>query len=165
MTIRFAEENDIPKLIEYWKEFAPDRFRRLPLDESRLVATVKRLIGNKDTHCFFVGFDADHRLYGVLAGKLDHYYFSSQPGAQLLLYWVSPERRSGPAALKLMMAFKQWAQNRNLGELLVSVTSGEEIDRTDQFLKKLGFKAIGANYAMPLANGIPASNENSGLKS
>lgn len=53
-------------------------------------------------------------------------------------------------AIKLMMAFRKWAENRKAAELVVGVTSGEDIERTDRFLKKIGFRLTGGNYAMPL---------------
>lgn len=151
MTIRFATMEDIPKLANYWREHEQGRFGHLPFDEARFSATMKMLIEAQGSHCLFVSDDQEHCPCGVLAGKIDYYYFSSQPVAQLILYWVHPGHRSGSMAIKLMMAFRKWAENRKAAELVVGVTSGEDIERTDRFLKKIGFQLTGGNYAMPLA--------------
>ena len=152
MTIRFATLEDVPVMASYWREHEQSRFAHMPFDEVRFSATMKRIIESRGAHCLLLSEDGEKRLCGVLAGKIDYYYFSSQPIAQLILYWVTPSHRSGPMALKLMMAFKKWAENRNVAELFVGVTSGEDIERTDRFLTKIGFRKTGGNYAMPLVH-------------
>lgn len=150
MLIRFATHDDIPKLIANWRQYEQGRFAHIAFDEAKFAATMKSLIDAKATHCLFVAEYEDQSICGVLAGKIDYYYFSSQPIAQMILYWVRPNQRMSPAAVKLMLAFRKWAQNREVAELVAGVTSGESIDKTDSFLKKMGFRLTGGNYAMPL---------------
>ena len=55
------------------------------------------------------------------------------------------------AALRLLMAFRKWAENRGVFELSAGVNSGAHIERTDRFLRRLGFVQTGGNYALRLA--------------
>jgi L-amino acid N-acyltransferase YncA len=152
MLIRFATHEDIPKLIANWRQYEQGRFGHISFDEAKFVSTIKSLVDAKGTHCLFVAEEGDQSICGVLAGKIDCYYFSSQPIAQMILYWVRPDHRTSPVAVKLMMAFRKWAENRKVAELVAGVTSGEAIDRTDRFFKKMGFRLTGGNYAMPLGS-------------
>lgn len=61
-------------------------------------------------------------------------------------YWAA---MSG-AALRLISAFRKWAENRGAVELSAGVNSGAHIDKTDKFLRRLGFVQTGGNYALTL---------------
>jgi hypothetical protein len=54
----------------------------------------------------------------------------------------------GGAALKLLTAFKKWAENRGAFEISAGVNSGTDLDRMDRFLRKLGFQHTGGNYSL-----------------
>jgi len=56
------------------------------------------------------------------------------------------------AGLKLLVAFRKWAENRGVFELSVGINSGVELEKMDRFLKKLGFRQTGGNYALSLVN-------------
>ncbi|MDD4855789.1 MAG: hypothetical protein PHU41_08110 [Sulfuricurvum sp.] len=49
-----------------------------------------------------------------------------------------------------MSAFRKWAENRGAVELSAGVNSGTHIDKTDKFLRRLGFIQTGGNYALAL---------------
>lgn len=50
-----------------------------------------------------------------------------------------------------LMAFRKWAENRGVFELCAGVNSGAHIERTDRFLRRLGFVQTGGNYALRLS--------------
>lgn len=154
MNIRFAKLEDIETLVDYWRGFhAQSPFGHLALDEVKLAANMRRMIDDKSgAFCFFVADDEAGKAYGVLAGQIDTYYFSNDPIARMIFYWVHPDHRYGAAAVKLMLAFKQWAQNRKAAELMLGVTSGEALALTDRMLKKMGGRLMGGNYSMVLGN-------------
>jgi len=54
------------------------------------------------------------------------------------------------AGLKLLTAFKKWAENRGAYELAVGINSGADLKQMDSFLRKLGFQMTGGNYSMVL---------------
>ncbi len=57
----------------------------------------------------------------------------------------------GRAALGLLNGAVRWAKARQAREIMIHVTSGIDIRRTDRFLCRAGFVTIGANYALGLA--------------
>lgn len=149
MAIRFARLEDIPALVEIGHAHHTEgRFKAYAYDPDKLTVNLKGLIEDTSgTRCFFVADDREQKPYGALLGHIDSYFFSSTPIAQLIFFWVHPDHRGGPAAIKLMTAFKKWAENRKVLEIAVSVTSAIRIDKADTFFKKLGFQLTGGNYS------------------
>lgn len=152
MKIRFAVAEDIPAFVELGRRFhAMTRFRHYEYDPERVVASLRAVIENaRGTHCFFVAEDADGKPVGALIGCMERHLFSDQPVASVIQYGVVPEKRMGGAGLKLLTAFRKWAENRGAFELSAGVNSGVAIDRMDRFLKRLGFRPTGGNYSLLL---------------
>ena len=160
MSIRKAKPDDIATLLDYFRAFHPESvFRHLALDEAKFAANMRQIIQDTSgAYCFFVADGEDGAAHGVLVGQIDTYYFSRDPVAKLIFYWVHPDHRYSPDSIKLMMAFRQWAENRQAKEMMIGVTSGEGIDLADRMLKKMGARLIGGNYSIVLeAGAVPAA--------
>lgn len=54
----------------------------------------------------------------------------------------------GKAAVRLISGVVKWSEARNVREVMIHVTSGIDIQRTDRFLRRAKFGVIGANYAL-----------------
>lgn len=71
-------------------------------------------------------------------------------------FYVRKQYRStligGKAALRLLNGVVKWSKPRRVREIMIHVTSGIDIQRTDKFLRRTGFGVVGANYALRLAN-------------
>ena len=50
----------------------------------------------------------------------------------------------------LLTAFRKWTENRGAVELSAGGNSGVEMSRMDKFLRRLGFRQTGGNYALSL---------------
>lgn len=153
MKIRFAEMNDVPVFVEMGKQFhANTRFREYEYNAEIVRHTLTELIARKGAgkYVFFVADDSAGKPVGGLIGCLESHIFSNKPAANIVHFDVLPEKRMGGAALRLLTAFRKWAENRGVFELCVGVNSGENLEKLDRFFKKLGFKATGGNYAMQL---------------
>ena len=61
----------------------------------------------------------------------------------MIHYDVLAEKRMGGAGLRLLTAFRKWAENRGAHELSTGVNM-------DRFLRKLGFRLTGGNYSFTL---------------
>lgn len=160
MKIRFAEISDVPVLVEMGRQFhANTRFRVFEYKPERVRHTLTSLVMNKGAgkYVFFVAEDSNGQLVGGLIGCLENHIFSDQPIANIVHFDVLAERRMGGAALRLLTAFRKWAENRGVLELCVGINSGEQLDKLDRFFRKLGFNITGGNYAMQMhlsANGV-----------
>ncbi|WP_435626596.1 N-acetyltransferase family protein [Candidatus Ferrigenium straubiae] len=161
MSIRKAKPDDIATLMDYFRAFHPESvWGHLALDETKFANNMRQVIQDTSgASCFFVADGEDGVAHGVLVGQIDTYYFSRDPVAKLVFYWVHPDHRYSPDSIKLMMAFRQWAENRQAREMMIGVTSGENIELADRMLKKMGARPIGGNYSIVLGAGITSNHE------
>jgi N-acetylglutamate synthase-like GNAT family acetyltransferase len=102
------------------------------------------------SHCFFVAEDSAGTPVGGIIGCVEPHFFSNRLVASVIHYDVLPEKRMGGAGLRLLMAFKKWAENRGAVELNAGVNSGTDLEKLDSFLRRLGFKLTGGNYSLML---------------
>jgi GNAT superfamily N-acetyltransferase len=153
MSIRFATAEDIPTLVDIGRVYQQEsRFKRYRYNPEKLRLNLENLVANTSgSHCFFVADNAKREPYALLIGCIETYFFSDEPVAQSILFWVHPEHRGGSAAVKLMQAFRKWAMNRNAFEVAIGVNSAVHIDKADQFFRKLGFQITGGNYSLNLS--------------
>jgi L-amino acid N-acyltransferase YncA len=152
MRIRFATVEDVPIIVELGRSYhEATHFRSFDYQPDKVMENMRALIeGKRGTHCFFVAEDTPGQLIGGLIGCVENHLFSDQPVASILFYYVHPERRMNGAGMRLLAAFRRWAENRDALELCVGVNSGIQLKRVDRFLMRMGFRLTGGNYALPL---------------
>lgn len=152
MKVRFATLNDVPAFVEMGRHFhAMTRFRAYDYNAERVAQNLNAVIGNpRGTHCFFVAEDSTGTAAGGLIGCVERHFFSDRLVASVIHYDVLPEKRMGGAGLKLLTAFKKWAENRGAFEINAGVNSGTDLEKMDSFLRRLGFKLTGGNYSLML---------------
>lgn len=156
MKIRFGTLDDVPAFVELARTFqARTRFKDYAFNSERVAANLRAAIENpRGTHCFFVAEDAAGKPVGCLIGCAERHFFSDQIVASVIQYNILPEKRMGGAGLKLLTAFKKWAENRGAYELAVGINSGTDLKQMDSFLRKLGFELTGGNYSMVLGGSV-----------
>lgn len=166
MKIRFATMDDIPTFVEMGRTFhSTTRFHVYDYNAERLAANLRAVIENKQkTHCFFVAEDSQGEAIGCLVGCIESHFFSDKLVASIIHYDVLREKRMGGAGLKLLTAFRKWAENRGGFELSVGINSGTDLKQMDSFLRKLGFQLTGGNYSMVMQQeaAVPAAVETAG---
>ncbi|MEW5943061.1 MAG: GNAT family N-acetyltransferase [Pseudomonadota bacterium] len=152
MKIRFAVLEDIPALVEVGQSIhAQTRFKQFPFRPERVAENLEAVIRDmRGSYCFLVAEDRDGRAVGGLVGSIERHLYADQPVATVVAYTVLPEKRSTGAGLRLMVAFRQWAENRGAFELNAGVSSGVELQRMDKFFRRLGFRFTGGNYSLRL---------------
>jgi len=156
MKIRFATLEDVPVFVDMGRKFhSLTRFGVYDYNAERVAQQLSAAIetgqNRNGTHCFFVAEDSQGQPVGGLIGCMEQHFFSEQMVASVIHYDVLPEKRMGGAGLRLLMAFRKWAENRGAVELNAGVNSGTDLDKMDRFLRKLGFKQTGGNYSLALA--------------
>ncbi len=57
----------------------------------------------------------------------------------------------GKAAVRLLSGVVKWSQARDVREVMIHVTSGIDLQRTDKFLRRAKFGVIGGNYSLRLS--------------
>lgn len=94
-------------------------------------------------------------LQGLLFGSVEEYWFTQARGANMILWYVAQEARGSSMAVKLLLAFRRWAENRQATELTLSLTSGLGTEKTGRFLQRMGFRPCGENFYQPLGPTAP----------
>jgi len=152
MNVRFAKIEDVPVFVEMARTFqALTRFKAYDYNAEKVAENLSAVVRNPNgTHCFFVAEDSKGKAVGGLIGCVESHFFSDKLVANLIHYDVLPEKRMGGAGLKLLTAFRKWAENRGVFELSVGINSGTDLNKMDTFLRKLGFQLTGGNYSLVL---------------
>jgi hypothetical protein len=129
--------------------WAESRFQWLPFDETKIRANLARMIEAPATsNCAIVARNNTGRLVGYLAGSIEEYFFCRARIASSVFLFVDPAERGGRAALRLVLAFRQWAINRDAVEMYIGVAGGVLMERTGRFLQRLGLRLTGGNYSL-----------------
>ncbi|MCA3267988.1 MAG: GNAT family N-acetyltransferase [Azospirillum sp.] len=92
--------------------------------------------------------ERDGELVGMATVVASEQFFSPAKVASLHLLYVRKDARRGRAAVLLLRALRRWAQAAGALELNISTTMGVGMDRSDRFLRKLGFRQTGGNYVL-----------------
>lgn len=150
--IRLGKMQDVPAFVEAGRiVHSTTRFQVFDYNADKVARSLRSIIENPHGgYCFIVADDGGGHPVGWLIGCIEQHLFSDQLVASVINYGVLPGRRMSGAGLKLLAAFRKWAENRGAVELCAGVNSGTEIGKMDRFLKKLGFRLTGGNYAMSL---------------
>ena len=156
MTIRLADNHqDINLLRPVSLELhAESRFANIPYSFAKRDKLFTQAIDSPQTHALILVEYRDQPI-GFLFCAIGEYIV----GTDMLLttvysFYVRKQYRSnaigGRTALRLLSAAIKWSRARNSKEIMIHVTSGINVQRTDHFLRRAGFNVIGANYALQL---------------
>lgn len=125
------------------------RFNGMPFDEVKVRANLMHMAKLPRSDHFFCGaFNSANKLTGYLIGSIDSYFFCDHTVAISAFFFVEPTERGGFAALKLILAFRAWAKNRQASEMYIGIAGGVLVERTGRFLQRLGMRFTGGNYSM-----------------
>lgn len=142
-----ASEADIHAMIALGRQMhAEGRFKKYPYDEARLLAAGKSALKLGNPGIILV--ERNGELVGMATVVASEQFFSPAKVASLHLLYVRKDARRGRAALLLLRALRRWAQAASALELNISTTMGVGMDRSDRFLRKLGFRQTGGNYVL-----------------
>lgn len=94
-------------------------------------------------------------LVAVQDGNIIGYLWAIQHGlapwspvlvASDLLFYVKPEHRGSRAAWRLVLAYKEWAEEEGCTEVRLSVASGINTSRTERLYEHLGFSRFASTF-------------------
>lgn len=152
MKILFAQSGDIPTVLAMGQAMlAESRFDRYGVNEEKLVAAIDTMINNSGKACLLLAERTDGEIAGMLAGYVTDYFFSDATVAQDRWFYVKPEYRGSSAAVKLLVAFRRWAENRQVNELSINMSVGIDMARFNKFMTHMGFGCCGSNFSLPLS--------------
>ena len=157
LVIRLAEsDEDLAFMLPLSREFhAASHYGDMPYDLAARNAAARMAIDRPDRHGYIMAVHRDVPA-GFLACMAGTYMTG---GSAILvtvqtLYVGESFRRSllgGRIATRMLAGAVRWAEARNAREIMIHVTTGIDVARTDRFLRKAGFATLGGNYALPLS--------------
>lgn len=151
MKVRLAAMTDVDATLRLGVQMhAESRFRVYPMNLAKTRASMEKLIGNPLAGCILLAEHPRAGVVGMLAGYVVDYFFSDALVAQDSYFFVHPDHRGSPAALKLLIAFRRWAENRNASELCINMSVDVEQERFNKFMSHMQFTPCGGNFVLPL---------------
>lgn len=148
-TVRFATNADIPALVALGRSMhVESRYGWMVYSADRAWRRLEEMIGRSDC-CVMVAVDEIGELCGFLIGTVSEYAFAHDFVAQLDFIYLVPVRRSGLTAMKMLTAFKRWAMNREVAEIVLSNRFGAENEAyVSKLFSRLGMPAVGGVHTM-----------------
>jgi len=114
------------------------------------VSKIKRMFA-MPTNVAFGAFD-DSKLIGFITGMYHEYFFSSNKKVSDLGFYILPEYRGSRASIKLLKELENWAQSFGVEDLYLGQTTAVNIEKTQKFYERLGYKTVGFNTVKHLRN-------------
>lgn len=154
MKVRLATANDIQSVIAICQRFHDEsRFRRYPFNQDKVRQIAAQSIDTPLAACILLAEQGTGKVAGLLAGFVAELRFADARVAQDHGFYVLPEHRGGSAALKLLLAFRRWAENRQAVELNINQNVDIDQARFNRFMRHMGFACCGSNFVLPLPSG------------
>lgn len=148
--VRFAQLSDIPAMVELGRHMhVQSRYGWMVYSASQTWKYVERLIPNKQC-CAIVAVseEADTGMCGVLLATARQYPFSTDFAAHIDYLYVMPRKRGTPIAMKMVTAFRRWANNREVAEITVANQFGAGQTQSSKLFNKLGMPSVGGQHSM-----------------
>lgn len=85
-------------------------------------------------------------VVGVSNAIIGDYAFSSQKRGLVDIIYVLPEHRGSSAAVRLLRAYRQWAEANGAARHYAGITTGIHPERTAKFMTGLGYRKVGEMF-------------------
>jgi len=153
MVIRPPGYTDVAALLELGAQLHQESaYAFLPYDRDKVRGLIIAYIEDRDTRC---GLVAEHAgaIIGMIGGCLIDYYFCNETLVSDEVFFLTPARRGGLTAMRLIRGLRQWAKDRGARELCLAVSTGIRVEATGMFYERLGFTRVGGVYKQRLSAG------------
>lgn len=153
--VRFAQLADIPALVELGRQIhVQSRYGWMVYSASQTWKYLERVIPAKQ-NCVIVavegatqGAQTPSAVLGVLIATARQYPFSTDFCAHVDYLYVLPTKRGTPVAMKMVTAFRRWANNREVAEITITNQFGLGQAQSAKLFNKLGMPPVGGQHSM-----------------
>ena len=160
ITVRPLEPKDVDALIALGEAGALEtRYNGQSYDPPKIRRQIEAYFRDERRKYIWLIALRNGELQGFLFGSVEEYWFTQALGANMIVWYVAKEARGSAMAVKLLLAFRGWAANRQATELTLSVTSGLNAEKTGRFLRRMGFRPCGENFYQTLGPYLPGQAE------
>ena len=119
-------------------------------DATQELSKIQKMF-NMPNIAVFGAFD-DNKLIGFISGMHHEYFFSSKKKVSDLGFYILPEYRGSRASIKLIKELENWARSFNVDDIYLGQTTAVNIEKTQKFYERLGYKTVGFNTVKHLRN-------------
>lgn len=152
MKIRFAKKEDMPAIMAICEAVsAESRFSRYGINREKVTAEIASMMSTQGNVCILLAERSNGEISGLLAGYVTDFFFCDAILAQDRLFYILPEYRGSSAAVKLLIAFRRWAENHQADEIAINMSSGIDMAGFNKLLTHMGFSCCGSNFSFALA--------------
>ena len=147
MNIREASISEVNEIVNLcsimhkesnYKNIDPDYNKSYEFIESSII----------DKESFFIVLIEDNRIIGFFMAKLLEYFFSHERQAVDYLFFIKEEHRKKSGAYKLVSTYIKWAKKNNVREIILSSTTGVELEKIEKLYSKFNFKKVGVMFKL-----------------
>lgn len=150
-TCRFAELADLPAMVALGRQMhVQSRYGWMQYRASQVWKYLETTIPSKQC-CVIVALATtatEAAVCGVLVATARQFPFSFDFVAQVDYLYLVPSQRGTLTAMKMLTAFKRWANNREVTEILIPNNFGTGQAYTDKLFTKLGMTAVGNMHTL-----------------
>ena len=140
MFVKQLEEINLKEFYELLKKMiAESDFNYAELNENKIFELFK----NKDVKFFLA--TKEEKIVGFIGLIKHEYFFSNRKRVSDLGFYVKKEFRGTKAALLLLRKAEEWVKNISVEDIHLGQTTANEIEKTQKFYNKLGYKTVGFN--------------------
>lgn len=149
--IRAAKHDDIPRLVELGQLLHDtSSYASVGMNPEKVGKLLGQLIDGLGV--VFVA-EVSGEIVGGFAGAITEQWFSDDLIAFDYSLFIEPSKRQGLTALKLVLAFQEWAKAKGAKEIRMGITTGMNVDGTSRLYRHLGFEYVGPLFKMEINHG------------
>lgn len=146
--IRPAKHSDIPRLVELGAIMhATTSFSHLDYSPEKTGNFLGALIDGAGV--VFVA-EVSGEVVGGLPGAVTEQWFNNDLVAYEYCLFVEPGKRQGIIAIRLLLAFQEWAKIKGAKEIHLGITTGVNVEGTSRLYTRLGYQYAGPVMKMEI---------------
>jgi GNAT superfamily N-acetyltransferase len=154
MIIRSATAADIAAIVALGRLMhVESAMAFLPFKTEKVERYLRNLTTNQ-RNCLIVAESGDG-IVGAIGGFLTDYFFCDETLAIDTGLFVQSEFRGTSAAIRLIRRFIEWAKEKGVAEVCLSVSTGVEIEKSHRMFVGLGLAHVGGVYKLRTRPGVP----------
>lgn len=140
MLIKELEENNLKEFYNLLKEMiAESEFNYADLNENKIFELFK----NKNVKYFLA--TKEKKIIGFIGFIAHEYFYSNRKRVSDLGFYVKKQFRGTKTALLLLKKAEEWIKSIGIEDIHLGQTTANEIEKTQKFYNKLGYKTVGFN--------------------
>jgi len=146
--VRHATEADIPRLLQLGEAMVAEApaLRHAAMDRDKVAQTLRFAF----VHGVVVVHEGADGIDGLFVGLYGERWFSKHKALTDLALYVTPDKRGGSIAFRLIRRVLAWAQSKQIDprDVIMGVSTGVKPEITGRFYEAMGFEQFGGLFRL-----------------